>query len=75
MKVTRQQIFAMFDKNYCPQCGKVVAMKVIYTGLPGIQRKQSKQCKGYNTCNFLESEADDIECPDHFILNTQPDKL
>ena len=68
MEISRQKTFDMFEINYCPKCGKIVEMKMIPTGMPGIQCKQCKQCDGYYTCNFLEDEDDMLQCPNDFIV-------
>jgi len=70
MEITRRQITAMFERNYCPRCGKVTEMDRTSTGLPRIQCKKCLTCNGYYYCNFLEDEDDILQCPDDFVIDT-----
>jgi hypothetical protein len=65
--VTRKKTWEMFEKNWCPVCGKVTEMQPMQTNLPGIMA-QKCPAEHFFQANFLEDENDTIALPNNFIL-------
>jgi len=68
MKITRQQVWDMFDSGWCPRCAEVTIKTPINTHMPGIVAHSCNKCSGHFTSNFLEEPDDILECPNHFVF-------
>lgn len=68
MEVERRKIWEMFDRNYCPRCGKITSMTKLNSCLQGIAHKRCHVCQTRLSANFIEDESDLVEVPDDFII-------
>ena len=68
MKVTRHNLWDLFDANWCISCGRVTNMTPSYMIFPGIFRKQCCDCANIYIVNHLENSWDLLDIPDSSIL-------